>query len=132
MLIYNNTFFFYLKINAGVDALNLKNSRRNILANFQTNEDLLDDLDDDEEPADDSSDDDTNTKKYDSVEESKSNTFNDSSDTNTNMFVNSNEESSIESNPISPKKSSGSLNKRKKTEKVPQHFLSKYKQNRLL
>ena len=128
-MIYNNTFLFYLKINAGVDALNLKNSKRNILAKFQTNEDLLDDLDDDEEPVDDSSDDDTNTKKYDSNDECKNNIFNDYSDTDTNMFVNSNDESSIGSNPISPKKSSGSLNERKKTQTVAQHFLSKYEQN---
>ena len=108
--------------------LNLTNSRRNILANFQTNEDVLDELDNDEESGNDSSDD-TNTKKYNTVEECNSNTFKNSSDIDTIFFVDSNEESSIESNPISPKKYSGSLNKRKKTEIVAEHFLSKYKQN---
>ena len=97
-----------MKIYAGVDALNITNSRRNGLVNFQTNEDVLNELDDDEESGNDSSDDDSNTKKYDTVEECNSNILKNSIDIDTSLFVNSNDESSIESDPISPNKYSES------------------------
>ena len=114
-------------MHAGVDAINLNNSRRNILANLQTNEDVLDELNSNHESGDDSSQDDVSTKKYEMVED-----FKNSSDIRTDLIVHSNEESSIESNSISPKVFSASSNKRKITETVAEHFLSEYKRYYLI
>ena len=58
--IYNN---FLIKFeNTGVNTLSITNNERNILANLQTNDDLLHELDDNEQSIICSGDDDTSTK----------------------------------------------------------------------
>ena len=48
--------------NTAVNTLSITNTKRNILATLQTNDDILHELDDDEQSSVRSSDDDTNTK----------------------------------------------------------------------
>ena len=58
---YVITFFIVFE-NTGVNTLSITNTKRNVLATLQTNDDILHELDDDEQSSVRSSDDDTNTK----------------------------------------------------------------------
>ena len=81
-----NLFFFFLQTiigiynyflinfeNTGVNTFSITNSKRNILANLQTNDDLLHELDNDEQSGIHSSDYDTSSKKYELLQECNSN-----------------------------------------------------------
>ena len=115
--------------NTDVNTLSITNSKRNILPNLETNDNLLHELDDNEQSSIRSSDDDTSTKKYDILQERINNILECSGGIEENLLVNSDEESSIEFYPISTKNNVESSKMRKEKEIVAEQFLRKSSHN---